>query len=101
MVAWATGMAESVPTTTSYHALFQRHQLETGESRLSQKADAPKAIPDPTGRLLHIATVDAGAHAICPSCDSTGRGAFVSFVQDLRLAYACPNCQEFVWLKGA
>ncbi len=25
----------------------------------------------------------------------------VSFVQDLRLVYACPSCKQLVWLPGA
>jgi hypothetical protein len=85
----------------SYQALFRREQLATGEYQLSRKHDAPMVISDPTGRLLKIATVDAGATAICPSCASTGRGAYMSFVQDLRMAYACPSCTSVVWLPGA
>ena len=68
---------------------------------MSRGANAPASIPCPEGRLLRIATVDARAQAICPSCETTGSGGFVSFVQDLRLAYACPSCQKMVWLNGA
>jgi hypothetical protein len=84
-----------------YQALFSREQLATGEYRLARKQDAPSSIADPSGRLLKIATLDAGAPAICPSCATTGRGAFMSFVQDLRMAYACPSCASVVWLSGA
>jgi hypothetical protein len=28
-------------------------------------------------------------------------GGFVSFDGDLRMAYACPECRQFVWLTGA
>jgi hypothetical protein len=87
--------------THHYHALFRREQSATGEYQLSRKHDAPTVISDPTGRLLKIATVDAGTHAICPSCETTGKGAFMSFVQDLRMAYACPSCSSLVWLPGA
>ena len=87
--------------TPSYQALFRLEQLASGEYQLSRKHDAPSVIPDPSGRLLKIATVDAGATAICPSCETTGRGAFMSFVQDLRMAYACPSCSSVVWLPGA
>jgi hypothetical protein len=93
-------MADSA-TLQPYHALFLREQLATGEYQLARKANAPAVMADPSGRLLKIATVDAGATAICPSCASTGRGAFVSFVQDLRMAYACPSCTSVVWLPGA
>ena len=88
-------------TSSCYAALFRREQLASGEFQLSHKHDAPKVMSDPTGRLLKIATVDAGAAAICPSCASTARGAFVSFVQDLRMAYACPSCSKVSWLTGA
>jgi hypothetical protein len=63
---------------------------------------APPTIPDPnTGRPLKVATVDAKASAICPSCEAHAEGGFVSFVGDLRLAYACPSCTQLVWLPGA
>ena len=84
----------------TYHEHFWREQLSTGEYQLSRKQNAPEVIADPTGRPLKIATVDAGATAICPSCASTGRGAYMSFVQDLRMAYACPSCSTVVWLPG-
>jgi hypothetical protein len=48
-----------------------------------------------------VATLDAGALAICPSCRTHGTGGFVSFEADLRMAYACPECRELVWLAGA
>jgi hypothetical protein len=94
-------MAQPVPHTASYHALFRREQLASGEYQLSRKQDAPSSISDPTGRMLKIATVDAGAPAICPACASSGRGAYLSFVQDLRMAYACPSCTDVIWLPGA
>jgi hypothetical protein len=84
-----------------FHGVFQIEQLPNGQTQLSRGANAPASIPGPEGRLLRIATVDAKAQAICPSCSTTGSGGFVSFVQDLRLAYACPSCQKMVWLNGA
>ena len=69
---------------------------------LVKTATAPASIPDPsTGRPLRVATVDGRAKAICPSCSTSAEGGFVSFVGDLRLAYACPSCEQFVWLQGA
>jgi hypothetical protein len=50
---------------------------------------------------LRIATIDGPARAICPSCAASAEGGFVSFVGDLRLAYACPSCERLVWLPGA
>jgi hypothetical protein len=62
----------------------------------------PTSVPDPeTGRPLKVATVDGPARAICPSCATSAEGGFVSFVGDLRLAYACPSCVQLVWLPGA
>lgn len=85
-----------------YHGLFRREQLSGGPPLLSRHPAAPQTIPDPqNGRLLRVATIDAGAQAICPSCSMTGQGGFVSFVQDLRLVYACPSCEQLVWLPGA
>jgi hypothetical protein len=94
-------MAESPVSSSQFHTLFQRHELSTGECLSFPRPDAPRTVADPSGRLLKIATVDAQAVAICPACETKARGAFVSFVQDLRLAYACPTCQDLVWLRGA
>jgi hypothetical protein len=49
---------------------------------------------------LRIATVDADTAAICPACAHRGQGGFVSFDGDLRMAYACPECRELVWVQG-
>ena len=87
--------------TEPYHGLFLLNRPVDGQSHLLPHPDAPTAIPDPqSGRLLKVATVEGNARAICPSCESQGRGGFVSFVQDLRLAYACPSCEQLVWLAG-
>ena len=59
-------------------------------------------MPCPTtGRLLRVATLEAATAAICPSCTNRGAGGFVSFVADLRMAYACPLCCQLIWLAGA
>jgi hypothetical protein len=42
-----------------------------------------------------------GRPAICPSCATQGHGGFVSFVGDLRMAYACPACLCLIWVQGA
>jgi len=103
MLPSAAFMSQHLDSRTDlYHGLFRWEQLATGEPQLSRHPAAPAAIPDPqSGRLLRIATVDASARAICPSCSTAGAGGFVSFVQDLRLVYACPSCLELVWLPGA
>ncbi|HXG88129.1 MAG TPA: hypothetical protein VNJ02_07325 [Vicinamibacterales bacterium] len=84
-----------------YHGLFRWESVSGGAAALSRHSAAPTSIPDPHGRVLKVATVDAKARGICPACASTGQGGYVSFVQDLRLAYACPSCQKLVWLNGA
>jgi hypothetical protein len=87
--------------TPLFYGVFQVELLPNGQKQLSRHAEAPQTIPGPEGRPLRIATVDARAQAICPSCSAAAKGGFVSFVQDLRLAYACPSCQKVVWLNGA
>jgi hypothetical protein len=96
-------MSQTIDSRTDlYHGLFRLQQLATGEPQLARHPAAPASIPDPeSGRLLRVATLDASARAICPSCSTAGAGGFVSFVQDLRLVYACPSCLELVWLPGA
>jgi hypothetical protein len=88
--------------TDLYHGLFLLHAGGDGHPRLSRHDSSPPSIPCPTtGRALRVATIDAGgASAICPSCSSHGHGGFVSFVGDLRMAYACPQCRQLVWLAG-
>lgn len=83
-----------------FHGVFTREPGPAG-TRLGRASDLPVSLPDPdTGRGLRIATVELSG-AICPACFKRGEGGFVSFVSDLRLAFACPNCQEFVWIAGA
>ena len=80
-----------------FHGLF----VHTEEARLGAHPQRPSSLPDPhTGRALQIATIELSG-AICPSCDHHGEGGFVSFVADLRLVFACPNCRSLVWIAGA
>lgn len=88
--------------TDLFHGLFRLEPAAEGAHELDSHPEAPLSIPDPSsGRMLRIATVEARTRAICPSCAVTGHGGFVSFEADLRLAYACPSCQQLVWLPGA
>jgi hypothetical protein len=88
--------------TDLYHGLFLWELPSNGQPQLSRHTAAPTTIPDPqSGRMLKVATLDARTPAICPSCATPGQGGYVSFVQDLRLAYACPSCEQLVWLQGA
>lgn len=83
-----------------FHGLFHRID-EHGEPRLVPHQSRPESVPCPlTGRALKVATLDAHTSAVCPGCLQTGRGAFLSFVNDLRMAYACPRCEQFVWVAA-
>ena len=85
-----------------FHGLFDLVTSTDGQPRIARPADGPVAVPDPaTGQPLRIATVEIEARAICPRCATPGDGGYVSFVADLRLAYACPSCRTLVWLAGA
>lgn len=70
---------------------------------LPRSSDAAIAtIADPaTGHHLSISGIDAG-EATCPSCAARSvNAAFVAVVEDLRLLFACPSCQQVIWLSGA
>ncbi|MCC7125643.1 MAG: hypothetical protein IT178_12405 [Acidobacteria bacterium] len=85
-----------------YFGLFVPQLNDDGAPSLVRHTDPPAAIPCPTtGRALKVSTVESRARAICPACETTAEGGFVSFVGDLRLAYACPSCEQVVWLEGA
>ncbi len=92
----------SSPRTDLYFGIFE-WQSGDGAPRVARRSVPPPAfIPDPrTGRHLHISTIQASTPAICPACSSRANGGFVSFVDDMRIAYACPQCLELVWIKGA
>ena len=88
--------------TDLYHGLFLWGSGRNGQPTVSRHESGPALIPCPTtGRPLRVATLDAEAASICPRCAHHGQGGFVSFVGDLRMAYACPQCLELVWLAGA
>ena len=85
-----------------YHGLFRCDADADGQPRLSRTATGPAMIPCPTtGRPLRISTIEANTAAICPACATHGQGGFVSFEGDLRMAYACPQCRQLVWMQGA
>jgi hypothetical protein len=91
----------SLARTDLYYGLFE-WQVSGGAPRvIRRRSPAPVSVPDPTGRRLRVSTLQAGTAAICPSCSCRADGGFVSFEDDLRIAYACPECQELIWIKGA
>jgi uncharacterized Zn-finger protein len=88
---------------------MKKHWAEAGRHTLAAIGVLPLAsdtlratIADPaTGVHLSIAGIDAG-EATCPSCSTrSGNAAFVAVVEDLRLLFACPSCQQVTWLSGA
>jgi hypothetical protein len=86
----------------SYAGLFQQATDSDGGLRLRVAHPGPAVIACPTsGRPLRVATIEAGSSAICPACAVPGRGGYVSFEGDLRMAYACPSCRQLIWLPGA
>ena len=88
--------------TDLYGGLFHWGAGQDGEPRVTRHDSSPDTIPCPTtGRQLRVATIEVSAAAICPACANHGAGGFVSFVGDLRMAYACPQCRELIWLAGA
>jgi hypothetical protein len=88
--------------TELYHGLFRLNRGSDGQPLLTRHEASPRTVPCPTtGRALRVATIEAQTSAICPSCEVAGRGGFVSFEGDLRMAYACPACRQLVWLAGA
>ena len=87
--------------TPLYHGLFRQATTADGQPCVTPAASSRAIVPCPTtGHPLKVATIDAQTTAICPGCSTIGRGAFVSFVSDLRMAYACPSCLQFVWLSA-
>jgi hypothetical protein len=85
-----------------FHGLFELRTPDQGRARLASSASAPRSIPDPqTGRPLKVASVELSDRGVCPSCTQLGAGGYVSFVSDMRLAFACPSCRKLVWIAGA
>jgi hypothetical protein len=90
------------PRTLLFHGLFELLPGAHGHGRLTSCVDAPRHIPDPqTGRPLKVASLELSDRGVCPACTQLGAGGYVSFVADLRLAFACPSCQKLVWITGA
>ena len=88
------------PRSDLFHGLFELLPGSQGK-RLTSSATAPPTIPDPkTGRPMKIAAIELSDRSVCPSCVQLGSGGYVSFVSDLRLAFACPNCRKLVWITG-
>ena len=84
-----------------FHGLFELRPGAHGQPRLTSTSRAG-SIPDPqTGRPLKVASVELSERAVCPACTQLGSGGYVSFVSDLRLAFACPSCRKLVWMAGA
>jgi hypothetical protein len=101
MLGFTSSDASADVPTDLYHGIFRWHTGQDGLPRVTRDSAGPRDVPCPTtGRRLRIATIEAGTSAICPGCASRGLGGFISFVGDLRMAYACPLCERLVWVAG-
>jgi hypothetical protein len=90
------------PRTDLFHGLFEWRPGSHGTGRLHSNAAGPRHVPDPqTGRPIEVASVEVSERGVCPACTRLGAGGYVSFVADLRLAFACPSCKTLVWIAGA
>ena len=90
----------TVTLSTIAHGLLNR-QHRDGEPYLTASTPRPGSVPCPTtGRALTISSIDGDSRAFCAGCRAPGQGAFISFVNDLRMAYACPKCDQLVWSNG-
>ncbi|HEX5109369.1 MAG TPA: hypothetical protein VFV95_13020 [Vicinamibacterales bacterium] len=86
----------------SFFGLFELRPQADGAPGLASAASAPRTIPDPqTGRPLKVASIEVSERSVCPACTQFGAGGYVSFVSDLRLAFACPSCLTLIWIAGA
>ena len=90
----------SVSAQSLIHGLLHRHH-RNGEPYFAAPSPRAGTLPCPTtGRVLMVAGIDADTRAFCAGCQTPGHGAFISFVNDLRMAYACPKCDQLVWSNG-
>lgn len=90
----------AVPQRLLFDGLLDRLH-RNGEPYFTAATPRPNSVPCPTtGRPLTIAAIDADSRAFCAGCQVAGYGAFISFVNDLRMAYACPKCDQLVWSNG-
>ena len=89
------------PTTDLFYGLFELRATVHGQPQLMSRSAPPASVPDPqTGRPLKVAAVELSERSVCPACTQLGAGGYVSFVSDLRLAFACPSCRKLVWING-
>ena len=87
--------------TDAFFGLFEFEERRLIVTKPATAA-APRTVPCPeTGRPLRVASVEVSDRGVCPACAQLGAGGYVSFVSDLRLAFACPRCSKLVWLAGA
>ena len=89
------------PRTDLYHGLFRWHAGPDGQPRVATaRAAPPRFRARPRGACCAWRRIEAAAGDLS-LVRSHGQGGFVSFVGDLRMAYACPQCCQLVWLAGA
>ena len=89
-----------------FFGLFEWRTAKGGGVRgtlaVTNTVQSPRTVPCPdTGVPLRVASVEVSDRGVCPACTQLGAGGYVSFVGDLRLAFACPTCRKLVWMAGA
>jgi hypothetical protein len=93
------------PANAPFHGLFEWRR-QSGKDvaatfAIAAASQSPRTVPCPdTGRPLRVASLEVSNSSVCPACAQLGTGGYVSFVGDLRLAFACPNCRKLVWIVG-
>ena len=96
----------SSPANDLFHGLFEWRCLPGKGAQptlaVVQAGHSPRTVPCPdTGRPLRVASLEVSDRGVCPACAQLGTGGYVSFVGDLRLAFACASCRKLVWIAGA
>ena len=90
---------DASPRTDVFFGLFEWRQRAFVVSKTGGKG---QTVPCPqTGRPLKVASLEVSDRSVCPACARLGAGGYVTFVSDLRLAFACPACRKLVWIAGA
>ena len=87
--------------TDQFFGLFEWRQ-RTLVVREAGAQGASRTVPCPqTGQPLKVASLEVSDRGVCPACAQLGAGGYVTFVSDLRLAFACPTCRKLVWMAGS
>ena len=94
-------ISSRMTVTDHFYGLFEWRQRAFVVTEGDAKGSV-RTVPCPqTGRPLKVASREVSDRGVCPACAQLGTGGYVTFVSDLRLAFACPTCRKLVWIAGA